>query len=75
MSDISLPLPLPVPGFPTRDMWIISKNIHVFFGSTVFVNLLNLLALLLDFMCKHTQNCVINDGGLNFWLNCFVGLS
>lgn len=63
MTDISLPLPLPMPGFLTRNMWLISKNIHVFFGSTVFVNILNLLSLLLNFMCKHTQNCAINDGG------------
>lgn len=73
-SDNSLPFPLALPGFLTWNIWIISKNILSIF-STVFVNLLNLLALLLDFMCKHTQNCVINYGRLNFWLDCFVGLS
>lgn len=51
MSDISLLLPFPMPGFLTRNMWIISKNMHAFVGSTVFVNLLSLLAFLLDFMC------------------------
>lgn len=75
VSDIILPLPLPVPGLLTRNMWEISKNMHAFVGSIVFVSLLNLLALLLYFMCKHTQNCIINDGRLNFWLDCFVGLS
>lgn len=75
MSDISLPLPLPVPGLLTRNMWKISKNMHAFVGSIVLVSLLNLLALLLYFMCKHTQNGIINDGRLNFWLDCFVGLS
>lgn len=53
MNDISLPsetLPLPVPGFLMREMWIKSKNMHVSFGrtlyrSTVFVTQLNLLVL------------------------------
>lgn len=75
VSDIILPLPLPLPGLLTRNMWEISKNMHAFVGSIVFVSLLNLLALLLYFMCKHTQNCIINYGRLNFWLDCFVGLS